>query len=396
MYLTTGRLNGNYVFMIDRPYWKERVEAAWRRRPIVWLAGVRRVGKTTLARMLTHTAYMNCDLPSVVRRLRDPEFFYESQPRNAIIILDEVHRLDDPSRVLKIAADAYPHLRILATGSSTLAATRKFRDSLTGRKSVVILAPILWPECEGAFGVRDLDLRLIRGGLPEPLMAKTKDTGFFAEWFDSFYARDIQELFAIRDRTGFLGLMRLLLRQSGGLLDYSALSRECDVSRPTVKSHVEALSVACALCLIRPFHGGGRRELIRRPKAYGFDTGFITFLRGWNEIRDEDRGLLWEHLVLDVLRASVASENVFYWRDKSGREVDFVVKEGRQAHAIECKINPDRFNSEAIRIFRGIYRDGRNYLVCPRIREPYRQRAGNLSLRVVGCQDILREFGQQT
>jgi predicted AAA+ superfamily ATPase len=392
MYLTNGRLNGKYTFMIERPYWIRCLRAAWRKRPILWVAGVRRVGKTTLARMLPGTTYMNCDLPSVVRRLEDPELFYESQAKGATIVLDEVHRLSDPSRTLKIAADAFPHLRILATGSSTLAATRKFRDSLTGRKTIIILPPVLWPECEEAFGIRDLDLRLLHGGLPEPLLAKKRDDAFFSEWMDSFYARDIQELFGIRDRMGFLGLVRLLLRQSGGLIDYSALSRESDVSRPTVKAHLEALSVACAIHLLRPFHGGGRRELVRRPKAYGFDTGFVAFVRGWQEIRDEDRGLLWEHLVLDVLRASVGDERLFYWRDKSGREVDFVVREGRQAHAIECKISPDRLSSESLLMFRQAYPAGRSYVVCPGINEAYSRRVGSLTLRVVGCRHLMRDL----
>jgi predicted AAA+ superfamily ATPase len=393
IYLTYGRLNDNYGCMIDRPYWKGRIRDAWQGRPLVWLAGVRRVGKTTLAHMLPYTTYLNGDLPSAVRRLEDPEFFYESQPEGATIVLDEVHRLADPSQALKIAADEFSHLRILATGSSTLAATRKFRDTLTGRKAVIVLPPVLWPECQEAFGIRDLDLRLLHGGLPEQLLAKKKDDGFYAEWMDSFYARDIQELFGIRDRTGFLNLLRLLLRQSGGLLDYSALSRECDLSRPTVKAHVEALRVACAIHLVRPLHGGGRRELIRRPKAYGFDTGFVTFVRGWQEIRDDDRGLLWEHLVLDVLRASVGSEGVFYWRNKSGREVDFVVRQGRQVHTIECKIRPERFNPETLQVFRQAYPHGHNYLVCPGISEPYKRRAGDLTLRVVGCGRLMRVFG---
>jgi predicted AAA+ superfamily ATPase len=378
--------------MIERPYWIERLRAAWRKRPIVWIAGVRRVGKTTLARMLPETTYMNCDLPSVVRRLEDPELFYASQPKGGTIVFDEVHRLSDPSRVLKIAADAFPHLRILATGSSTLAATRKFRDGLTGRKIVIVLPPVLWPECEETFGTRDLDLRLLHGGLPEQLLAKKRDDAFFAEWMDSFYARDIQELFGIRDRAGFLGLMRLLLRQSGGLVDYSALSRESDVSRPTVKSHLEALSIACAIHLVRPYHGGGRRELVKRPKAYGFDTGFVAFFRGWQEIRAEDRGLLWEHLVLDVLRASVGADRLFYWRDKSGREVDFVVREGRRAHAIECKISPDRLNPESLGTFRKAYAGGRDYVVCPGVEEEYSRRIGGLTVRVVGCRHLMRDL----
>ena len=396
--------------MIERPYWISRVRAAWEKRSIVWLAGVRRVGKTTLAQMLPGAAYLNCDLPSVVRRLEDPELFFQSQPPGAVIVLDEVHRLADPSRTLKIASDAFPKLRILATGSSTLATTRKFRDTLTGRKVVISLLPVLWPECEEEFGVIDLDRRLLHGGLPEALLAAARDDTFYAEWMDSFYARDIQELFVIRERTGFLNLLRMMLRQSGGLADYTALSRECDISRPTVKAYLEALNTACALYALPPFHGNGRRELVRRPRVYGFDTGFVTFVRGWRDIRDEDRGLLWEHLVLDVLRSAMGAgglatgggrihanavslpasgQSLYYWRDKSGREIDFVVRRAREVDAVECKISPDRFEPGSLTAFRELYPHGRNYLVCPGLREPYDRRIGKLILRVTGCRHLM-------
>src|SRR5438093_6250869 len=377
--------------MIIRAFWLERIRAAWRKRPVVWLAGVRRVGKTTLARMLSDAVYLNCDLPSVQRRLEDPELFYRSQPRGSVIVLDELHRLADPSGTLKIAADGFAHLRILATGSSTLAATRKFRDTLTGRKAGLVLLPVLWTECEDAFGIRDLDPRLLHGGLPEILLSRTKDDSFFVEWMDSFYARDIQELFGIRERTGFLNLLRLMLRQSGGMVDYSSLSRDCDLSRPTVKAHIEALTIACAVYPVPPFHGGGRRELVRRPKAYGFDTGFVCFVRGWQDIRDEDRGALWEHLVLDLLRTATDGEGLFYWRDKSGREIDFVIKKGRDVHAVESKINPDRFETAALTAFRERYPRGRNYVVCPGVSEAYDRRLGAHVVRVAGAKDLLKE-----
>jgi len=344
--------------------------------------------------MLPDAVYLNCELPSVERRLEDPEAFYRSQTEGSLIVMDEVHRLRDPSRTLKIAADAFPGLRILATGSSTLAATRKFRDTLTGRKTVLILPPVLWTECEEVFGIRELDRRLLRGGLPEPLLERDLDPSFFAEWIDSFYARDIQELFRIRARAPFLGLFRLLLRQSGGLVDYTALSRDCEVARPTVKSYLEALAAACALTMLPPFHGGGRRELVRRPRAYGFDTGLVCFSRGWHDIRDEDRGVLWEHLVLDVLRTATGSEGLFYWRDKSGREIDFVVRQGRDAHVVECKINPDRFDAAAIVEFRRLYPRGQNYLACPGTGDPYeRTVGGDHRVRVVECRALLAELG---
>lgn len=375
--------------MIERPYWVKQIQAAWQKRPIVWLAGVRRVGKTTLAQMLPDTVYLNCDLPSDVRRVEDPEMFFRSQARNAVIVFDEVHRLPDPSRVLKISADTFPELRILATGSSTLAATRKFRDTLTGRKYVLNLPPVLWTECEENFGIRDLDRRLLHGGLPEFLLSPVKDETLFSEWMDSFYARDIQELFAVRERTGFLSLLRLILRQSGGQVDYSALSRECDISRPTVKAYLEAMSIACALHTLPPFRGGGRRELVRRPTVYGFDTGFVTYVRGWKDIRDEDRGLLWEHLVLDVLRAETGGEGLHFWRDKSGREVDFVLRRGPEIDGLECKINPDRFDPTSLAVFRQSYPRGQNYLVCPGVQTAYDHRYRGLSVRVVGVGGLI-------
>ena len=357
--------------MVERPSWLQRIREASARRPIVWLSGVRRVGKTTLAKMLEDAVHLNCDLPSTQRALADPELFYEGLPPGTAVVFDEVHRLADPSRLLKVAADEYPALRVLATGSSTLAATNKAQNSLTGRKLAVHLCPVPWHECPG-FGAPNLDHRLLHGGLPEPLLAERKDPAFFSEWIDSFYARDILELFGIRNREGFLGLFRLLLRCSGGQLDISALASLAEVSRPTAKAHIEALRVAHAVHLLPPFHGGGKQEIVSRPKCYAFDTGFVTHERGWDAIRDDDRGLLWEHLVLDALLMRFPAEDVLYWQDKARREVDFIVRrpEGR-VDLVECKINPDKLNPAPIEAFRKLYPRGSNYVATPLTREPY-------------------------
>ncbi len=375
--------------MIKRPLWLDRVQQAWTQRSIVWLSGVRRVGKTTLTRMLPDAVYMNCDLPSTLRALEDPELFLDGQARGSVLIFDEVHHLDDPSRLLKIAADEYPHLKVLATGSSTLAATRKFRDSLTGRKQAIHLCPVLWEECAEPFGVPDLDRRMLHGGLPESLLAGRKDPAFFNEWIDSFYARDILELFGIRNRRGFLSLFRLLLRQSGGQLDYSQLANLSELSRPTVKAHIEAMEIAHAVHLLPPFHGGGKREIVSRPKCYTFDTGFVTFEKGWDTIRDDDRGLLWEHLVLDSLRVRFADKDIFYWQDKSRREVDFAVRHGRdRIDVMECKINPDKLDATPVEVFRSLYPKGENYLVSPAVKKSYRVRRGDCVFSVCTSRDL--------
>jgi hypothetical protein len=368
--------------MITRPFWIERLEAAWREAPVAWLAGVRRCGKTTLAESLgpERTLYVDCDLPVVEEMVRDPLLFFRGCAR-PIVVFDEIHQLRDPARLLKIAADRFPSLRILATGSSTLAASRKFRDTLAGRKRTVHLTPVLWEELP-AFGAT-LPRRLLHGGLPQALLAETRRPGLYREWLDSFFARDIQRLFGLRDMNRFNALFEYVLRQSGGALDVAKTASTLGISRPTVESHVRALEATHAATVVRPFSAGGPREILRQPRLYAFDTGFVCFARGWDPLRPEDCGHLWEHLVLEHLQARLPDTPVRYWRDTSGREVDFVIPRSRdEVDAIECKWDPAEFDGAGLAEFRRRYPEGRNYLVTPSAETTWVRRSGTLSVTV--------------
>lgn len=357
--------------MFLRSLWLQALQQVWQRVPIVWLAGVRRVGKTTLARSLPaqDCLYLNCDSPRVTETVADPEFFF-SQVQQPIVIFDEIHQLPDPTRLLKLAADEFPHLKVIATGSSTLAAARKFRDALTGRKRVICLRPVLFVELPH-FGAPSLEKRLIRGGLPPMLLADRPDPEFYSEWLDSHFARDVQELFGVAKRTGYLSLLQILLRQSGGLLDVTRLARDTSLSRPTVMHYLEVASATLTLHLVRPYHGGKAREWTHQPKAYAFDTGFICHVRGWDQLRPEDCGGLWEHLVLDSLLHAEDPAKVLFWRDRLHREVDFVVPRSRDSvDAYECKWNPLQVDLGNLRAFRAAYPQGRNFIVVPQRPDP--------------------------
>ncbi len=371
------------AYAIDRPLWTERLLKAWEAVPVVWLTGVRRVGKTTLAREVPNALFLNCDLPSTARRVEDPERFY-AQIEESVVVFDEIHQLPDPSRLLKIGADEFgDRLKILATGSSTLAATQKFRDSLTGRKRTVHLLPVLHSEL-AAFGISSIEHRLLHGGLPEPLLAGGTNPEFFAEWLDSYYARDVQELFRVGKRQEFLRLIELILRQSGGLLEVSSLAKHAGLSRPTVSTYLEVLQVTHLAFLVRPYHAGGRGEILQQPKVYGFDTGFVSFNKGWKSLHDGDRGLLWEHLVFESLVARLGERRIYYWRDKQKREVDFVVTgdEGR-CDAIECKWESRDFSARNLAAFRLLHPEGSNFVISPQVDPPYGREIGGLP--VVFC-----------
>lgn len=364
----------------------QRLERAWQEVPLVWLAGVRRAGKTVLAKEFSDSEFLNCDLPGEVWRLEDPEAFFKSV-RKPLVVLDEVHQLPDPSRILKIATDAFPHLRVLATGSSTLAASRKFRDTLTGRKRVVALTPVLAEEME-AFGIADMEARVLRGGLPPALLRDGPDWEFYSEWLDSYFARDVQELFHVGKRAEFLRMVSLVLRQSGGLLEITSLAKHTGASRPTVMTWLDVLQITQVARLVRPFSGGGRREIIAQPKLYAFDTGFVCHARGWDRLKPEDLGFLWEHLVLDTLVAAPARE-ILFWRDKSQREIDFVVPRSRDAvDAIECKWTPTAFEPENLSAFRSIYPSGRNVVCCPNLAKPYQRHFGDLLVEFMNAKDL--------
>ncbi len=373
--------------MISRQLWKRKIENTWEKVPICWLAGVRRVGKTTLSREFDGAVYINCDLPSSVRLLEEPESFYSNLKADTVIF-DEIHRLSDPSQVLKIAADEFRSLKVLATGSSTLAATEKFKDSLTGRKRLIRLTPVLFEELT-IFGTEDLQSRLLRGGLPSILLAPEHDLEFYAEWLDSFYSRDVQELFKVEKRSAFLKLFETLLRNSGGLVEISTLSKHTALSRPTVMNYINVLEISQAIHILRPYAAGGRREILSQPKIYGFDTGFVAFARGWSDLRAEDCGNLWEHLVLDTLLSISKILKIQFWRDKQQREIDFVIPQGRQGvDAIECKWNIKNFETRNLKAFRENYSRGRNFVVSPMVQNRYTASKDGIEITFSGLHEI--------
>jgi len=282
-----------------------------------------------------------------------------------------VHQLKDPSAVLKVGADMFPHLKIIATGASTLAASRKFKDTLAGRKRLVHLTPVLWDEFP-AFNNATLHKRLYHGELPQALLSEGKQPSFYREWADSFFAIDIQKLFAFRDPDKFNMFFEYLLKQSGGLFNAPKASSALGISRPTIENHSRALQTTYTVTLLRPFYGFGKKEIIKMQKVYCFNTGFVSLYRGWEPLRQDDYGIPWEHLVLEHLQAHMYNNTIHYWRDISGREIDFVIARDRETiDAIECKWDQGQFDPDPLKVFRSYYPRGENYLVCPVSTPPY-------------------------
>ncbi|MBC8068612.1 MAG: ATP-binding protein [Deltaproteobacteria bacterium] len=364
------------------------LERAFGARSVVWLAGVRRSGKTTLVRALENASYHDCELVRVRRALEDPELFFRNASARTIV-LDEVHRLANPSEVLKIAADHFPDLRVVATGSSTLAARDKFRDTLTGRKRDVWLVPMISADLAD-FGSDDLDRRMLRGGLPPFFLPARLDEAGYEEWISSYWAKDLSELFVVEKKAAFMKMVELVFTQSGGRFETQSIATACEVARPTVQHWLTILETTLLASVIRPYHGGKAAEIKAQPKVYAFDTGFVAYFQGLDALRDEDRGQLLEHLVLGEIAARFGTQRLHYWRDKQNHEVDFVLELGRRREllALECKSSAARFDPAGLLAFRGKHPRGRNLVVTLRATEAYRKTFGAVEVEFVPHLDL--------
>lgn len=375
--------------MVRRRFWLDRIAAAWKRRSVVWLSGVRRAGKTTIAKSLPGVAYFDCELPSVRRRIEDPETFLDGL-RGRRVVLDEVHRLPNPSEVLKIAADHYPNVRVLATGSSTLGASAKFKDTLTGRRIDVWLTPLMTADLD-AFKSADIGRRFLRGGLPEHFLAGDLPADGFRSWMDNYWAKDIQTLFRIRDHDSFERFTELLAVQSGGMFEAAGFARSCGVSRGTIGKYLHALTGTHVAHVVRPFTSRRAAEIVAAPKVYFFDTGFVCACREWEKLRPEDHGVLWEHYVLNEIHARAQSRRVQYWRDKIGHEIAFIFRpRSARILALECKWSADSFNPSGALAFHRNYPGARIVVVAHNVNEPYARDYDGVGVEFAGIKSLPR------
>ena len=162
------------------------------------------------------------------------------------------------------------------------------------------------------------------------------------------------------------------MARSGGIFEANKFTAECEVSRQTITNYLRVLDATFVAHIIRPFSSHRPTEIVAAPKVYAFDTGFVCYHRGWHELRQEDLGLLWEHLVLNELHGQLQIRDIRYWRDKQGHEIDFILADrSGPPTTIECKWSASHFDTTNLRAFRRLYPRGRNLLFAPDVDRPY-------------------------
>jgi len=349
--------------MVSRTFWSNLLGSAWEQKTVVWLTGVRGAGKTSLCQTLWDAEFFDCEAPRVRRLMADPEEFWKKL-RGKKVVLDEIHRLPNLLPLLKTAADRFPSSRVLVTAPVSLQVNPHDRAALEERLAQVWLTPMMSRDLVD-FGNTGLEHRFLRGGLPPFFASPTLPEADFQEWMDSFWAKDIQDLFRIEQRDSFHQFMELLFARSGEPFEAVRYADPCGVSRTTITKYLQALEASWAALVVRPFSTRLAVEIVTIPQAYVFDTGFLCYSRGWQRLREEDLGILWKHWVLNEICAHLQAPQVQYWRDKRRHEVDFIlINRELGIITITCLWRARDFTPRGLQAFRNHYPSGPNWVVC--------------------------------
>lgn len=349
-----------------------RLAAALRVMPAVVVTGPRQVGKSTLAKQLAGTGrpYYTLDsLDLLDQARRDPDSLVSSPP----LILDEIQRAPELTLAIKRRIDLKRRAGdFLLTGSARLPLLKGAADSLAGRAVYFDLPPFCpreWVEHPDALAPLDALLSgdftlsdwpttdqlrsevwmswLLRGGLP-PSLQLTSDQErdvWFSGYAQTYLERDLRDLSAVASLPDFQRVMRLAAHRTARLLNQSELARDAAIPQPTCHRYLNLLETGCVLVRVPPYSSNPATGLVKCPKTLWTDCGLAAWLAGIADSaalkRRQDLGFWLEQTVFQSLQSwrslDPARRRIYYWRDRAGNEVDFLLEDGDRLAALEIK-----------------------------------------------------------
>lgn len=314
--------------------------------PVVTITGPRQSGKTTLCRAtFPDKRYVNLESPDTRQfALNDPRGFLAQFPDGAI--LDEIQRAPDLLSYIQPIVDERPAAaQYILTGSQQFEMTAAVNQSLAGRTALLKLLPLSIPELKSAYPIPSIDRMLLTGFYPRIHDQGLNPTQALGDYFETYVERDIRQLLAIKDLNLFEKFVKLCAGRIGQVLNLQSLGNDVGISHTTVRSWLTLLEASYVIFVLQPWHSNFSKRQIKAPKLYFYDVGLASYLLGLeNELhvsRDPLRGNLFENLVvIEALKYRFnrgKRNNLHFYRDAKGNEVDLLVDIGPHVFPLEIK-----------------------------------------------------------
>ena len=314
---------------ITRSIQKEIMRAS-RAFPALLVTGPRRAGKTTLLKKLfPKVSYYLLEDPDIISRIKaDPRSFVEEI--KSPCILDEIQNVPELFNYLRTRIDEAPHHfgQWYFTGSQDAPLMKGVSESMAGRVAIFHLLPLSFEETQ--------KVSIFHGGFPEVLAKPKVASIWFRSYIQTYLERDVRSISAIKDLSIFRRFLSILASRCGTVLNKTDLAAPLGVSVPTLSEWINILEATGQIIVVPPFYENFGKRLIKSPKIYFTDSGFVLYLLGV----ETEAALRKSTFFGQVFEGFVASEiikhqinngkrrGIYYFRDQQGLEIDFIVPTG--------------------------------------------------------------------
>jgi hypothetical protein len=310
----------------------------------VAIVGPRQSGKTTLVRKIfSDKPYANLENPDLRRfAMEDPRGFLSGYPQGAV--LDEIQRAPDLfSYLQQILDDAGTNGLFILTGSNNFLLQESISQSLAGRVGYLFLLPLSIKEVNDKES--NINQMLYKGWYPALHQGGVTPSKYYANYIRTYLERDVRLLKNITDLYTFERFLRLCAGRVGQLLNMSSLAMEAGVDVKTIGSWIGVLEASFIVFRLQPYHQNYNKRIVKMPKIYFYDTGLAVALLGIENAEQlalhPFRGNLFENMiVVEFLKDRYnqgKENNLFFWRDHVGNEIDLLLEEGNDRFPVEIK-----------------------------------------------------------
>lgn len=336
-----------------------KIKDALGKYPIVAIIGPRQSGKTTLCQLLkpkfTYVNLEDISLRSFAKE--DPKGFLETYKGG--VIIDEIQYVPDLFSYLQVYTDKRKkNGEYIITGSQNFLMLENISQSLAGRVALFNLLPLSLKELKSSNIVfENWEEYILNGSFPRKWVYNIDATDFYENYVRTYVERDVRLIKNISNLDTFQKFIQLLAGRTGQLFNQSSLGNELGVDNKTINSWMNLLEASFIAFKLKPYHNNFNKRIVKTPKIYFYDTGLLAYLLGIRTLKDIQvhfaKGQLFENfIILEKLKQawnSKSHDNFYFWRDRSGNEIDLLIERSNRLIAVEIKsgktISSDFFNS---------------------------------------------------
>ncbi len=313
---------------------------------VIAITGPRQSGKTTLVKtVFPLKPYVNLENPDSRQfAIDDPRGFLSQYPDGAI--LDEVQRTPLLFSYLQEIVDNKKESgQFILTGSNNFLLDEKISQTLAGRVAYINLLPFSLEELNSINIPYNENDYILQGFYPPLYDRQIPAKEWIPNYIRTYIERDVRQIKNITDLLVFERLMRLLAGRTGQELNYTSLSVEVGADVKTIQSWIGILESSFIIYLLKPYYKNYNKTIVKRPKLYFYDTAIACSLLNITKpdhlVSHPLKGALFEcFVVTEIIKKQInhgKDINLYYWRDKTGREIDLIIDDVSQIIPVEIK-----------------------------------------------------------